>query len=205
MKHDIATLQTKKSLAAALKELAQEKPFSKITVSQLIARCGFNRNTFYYHFEDIYALLKWTLEQEAIAVVKEFDLMVDYEEAIYFVMDYVEQNDKFLNNLCNSVGRDELKSFFYADFIGISRSIIDKAESIEQLCVSEDFKTFLGQFYTEAIAGILMNWIVDRSVRHRDQTVQYISTIMRTSIPAALHEAAKERERNDQALSCPSR
>lgn len=205
MKHDIATLQTKKSLAAALKELAQEKPFSKITVSQLIARCGFNRNTFYYHFEDIYALLKWTLEQEAIAVVKEFDLMVDYEEAIYFVMDYVEQNDKFLNNLCNSVGRDELKSFFYADFIGISRSIIDKAESIEQLCVSEDFKTFLGQFYTEAIAGILMNWITNRSVRHRDQTVQYISTIMRTSIPAALHEAAKERERNDQALSCRSR
>lgn len=205
MKHDIATLQTKKSLAAALKELAQEKPFSKITVSQLIAHCGFNRNTFYYHFEDIYALLKWTLEQEAIAVVKEFDLMVDYEEAIYFVMDYVEQNDKFLNNICNSVGRDELKSFFYADFIGISRSIIDKAESIEQLCVSEDFKTFLGQFYTEAIAGILMNWITNRSVRHRDQTVQYISTIMRTSIPAALHEAAKERERNDQALSCRSR
>lgn len=205
MKHDIATLQTKKSLAAALKELAQEKPFSKITVSQLIARCGFNRNTFYYHFEDIYALLQWTLEQEAIAVVKEFDLMVDYEEAIYFVMDYVEQNDKFLNNLCHSVGRDELKRFFYADFIGISRSIIDKAEALEGLTVPEDFKTFLGQFYTEAIAGILMNWIVDRSVRHRDQTVQYISTIMRTSIPAALHEAAKERERNDQALSCPSR
>lgn len=205
MKHDIATLQTKKSLAAALKELAQEKPFSKITVSQLIARCGFNRNTFYYHFEDIYALLKWTLEQEAIAVVKEFDLMVDYEEAIYFVMDYVEQNDKFLNNLCNSVGRDELKSFFYADFIGISRSIIDKAESIEQLCVSEDFKTFLGQFYTEAIAGILMNWITNRSVRHRDQTVQYISTIMRTSIPAALHEAAKERKLENARLSCHSR
>lgn len=192
MKHDIATLNTKKSLAASLKNAAKEKPFSKITVRDLISDCGFNRNTFYYHFEDIFALLKWTLEQEAIEVVRQFDLMVDYEEAIYFVMDYVEQNDTFLNNICHSVGRDELKRFFYADFIGISCSIIDKAERLEKVSVPEDFKIFLGQFYTEAIAGILMNWIADRSVRHRDKTVQYISTIMRTSIPSALLAAAQE-------------
>ena len=33
----------------------EKKPLSKITVSEIIADCGVNRKTFYYHFEDIYA------------------------------------------------------------------------------------------------------------------------------------------------------
>lgn len=32
--------------------------------------CGLNRNSFYYRFEDIYALFKWMLGQEAVEVVK---------------------------------------------------------------------------------------------------------------------------------------
>ena len=126
MKHEITSLNTKKSLAEALKRAVLKKPFSKITVSEIINSCGVNRKTFYYHFEDIYALLKWTLEQEAIEVVKQFDLIVEYEEAFMFVMDYIEQNDAFLRNICCSVGRDELKQFFWNDFIEIMRSLINR-------------------------------------------------------------------------------
>ena len=93
MRHEEISLQTKKALAEALKRAMKQKPFQKITVSELIQDCQINRKTFYYHFDDIYALLKWMLEQEAIEVVKQFDLLVDYEEAIHFVMDYIEQND----------------------------------------------------------------------------------------------------------------
>ena len=66
MKHEITTLNTKKMLAASLKKHMGKKPLSKITISEIIADCGVNRKTFYYHFEDIYTLLKWMLEQEAI-------------------------------------------------------------------------------------------------------------------------------------------
>ena len=38
--------------------------------SEIIVDCGVNRKTFYYHFEDIYAPLKWMLEEEAGNVVK---------------------------------------------------------------------------------------------------------------------------------------
>ena len=37
-------------------------------MSALLDDTGFNRNTFYYHFRDIYDLLHWTLEQEASVV-----------------------------------------------------------------------------------------------------------------------------------------
>ena len=92
MKHDEISLNTKKALAGALKDAMKKKPFRKITVGELSSACGVNRKTFYYHFEDIRALLKWVLEEESIEVVKSFDLLVDYEEAITFVMNYVEEN-----------------------------------------------------------------------------------------------------------------
>lgn len=190
MKHEISSMQTKKALAAALKKLASEKPFSKITVREIISVSGFNRNTFYYHFEDVYALLKWMLEQETIEVVKQFDLIAGYEEAILFVMDYVEKNDALLNNIYHSMGRDELQRFFYSDCIGITRSIIDQTEKIQGLAVPEDFKAFLSQFYTQAIAGMLLEWITDRSVRNRERTVQYISIILTSTLPTVLCTAS---------------
>ncbi len=188
MKHEITSLNTKKTLAASFKKQVCKKPFSKITVSEIINDCGVNRKTFYYHFEDIYGLLKWTLEQEAIEVVKQFDLIVEYEEAFLFVMDYIEENDAFLQNIYHSVGRDELKRFFYADFIEIMHTLVDSAEKIEQLSITEDFKAFLIQFYTEAITGILIEWIIDRSTRDREKTLQYVSTILRSAIPSAMRE-----------------
>ncbi|MGN1367950.1 MAG: TetR family transcriptional regulator, partial [Aristaeellaceae bacterium] len=50
MKHEITSLNTKRTLAESLKRLMQKKPLSKITVSEIIADCGVNRKTFYYHF-----------------------------------------------------------------------------------------------------------------------------------------------------------
>jgi AcrR family transcriptional regulator len=40
---------TKRALSASLKKLLGSKPLSKITVSDITADCGVNRQTFYYH------------------------------------------------------------------------------------------------------------------------------------------------------------
>ena len=68
MQHAITSLNTKKTLSSSLKKLMAHKPLAKISVTEIITDCGLNRKTFYYHFADIYALLKWTLEQEAVEV-----------------------------------------------------------------------------------------------------------------------------------------
>lgn len=58
MKQKEISLTTKKDLAAALKKLMARKPINKITVRELVDECGMNRNSFYYHFDDIYGLFK---------------------------------------------------------------------------------------------------------------------------------------------------
>lgn len=186
MKHEEITLTTKKALAASLKKQMVKKQLKKVTVSEIITDCNLNRKTFYYHFEDIYALLKWMLEQEAVEIVKQFDLLVDYKDAILFVLDYVEANAHILNCAYDSMGRDEMKRFFYADFIGIMGTLIDSTEKDLGVSVSLDFKEFLCNLYTEALAGVLIDWVKNRNKYDRNKVLQYLSLIMRTSLPAVL-------------------
>lgn len=184
MKHEEISFNTKKSLAEALKSAMEKKPFSKITVSELIQACDVNRKTFYYHFEDIYDLLKWMLEEEAIEVVKQFNLLVDYEEAIAFVMNYVEQNSYMINCAYDSIGRDGLKRFFYADFLEIVVSVIDGAEREAGKHFDTDYKKFLSIFYMEALVGILIDWIKNRENRDRETVTVYITNTIRKSLLA---------------------
>lgn len=189
MKHEVTTLRTKRAFAASLKGFMEKKPLSKITVSEIIKDCGVNRKTFYYHFEDIYALLKWMLEEEAIEVVKRFDLLADYREAVLFVMDYVRKNKHLLCCAYDSMGRDEMKRFFYADFIGISRRIISDTEEQLGIHAEEEFKEFLAHFYAEGIAGLLISEFTGRDDHDPECVVDYLSRILKGSLPGILTHA----------------
>ncbi len=189
MKHEVTTLNTKRTLAASLKGFMEKKPLSKITVSEIIADCGVNRKTFYYHFADIYALLKWMLEEEAIEVVKQFDLLVDYREAVLFVMNYVQENKHLLCCAYDSIGRDEMKRFFYADFIGVSQTIIDNTERELKLHVKAEFKQFLAHFYTEAVAGLLIDEFMNKEGHDPEKAAEYFSLILKSSLPSVLASA----------------
>ena len=189
MKHEVTTLNTKRALAASLKGFMEKKPLSKITVSEIIADCGVNRKTFYYHFEDIYALLKWMLEEEAIEVVRQFDLLVDHREAVLFVMNYVRENKHLLCCAYDSMGRDEMKRFFYADFIGITQSVIDDTERRLGLHTRADFKKFLAHLYTEAIAGMLIDEFTDKEGHDPEKAVEYFTLVLENSLPSVLASA----------------
>ncbi len=191
MTHEESSLQTKKMLCNSLKELMKQKPFSKITVSELIKDCNLNRKTFYYHFEDIYGLLKWMLEQEAFEVVKQFDLLVDYKDAFDFVIDYVEQNAYVLNCIYDSVGRDELKRFLYKDFIGIMEKIVEDSEKKYEVSVTPQFKKFLCNFYTEAIAGMLINLFQKPDEYDRAELFEHFKVILNCSMPAVMKSQGK--------------
>lgn len=200
MTHNEISLQTKRKLAASLKKFMMSKSLSKITVTDIVKDCGLNRKTFYYHFEDIYGLLKWILEQEAVEVVKQFDLMVDYKEAILFVIKYVKDNAHILACAYDTLGREEMKRFLYQDFIRIVKTMIDHVEKGLCLCVEDEFKYFLCNLYTESLAGTLIEWFKNpQSLYNEEQIVEYLSIIFRSSLPEILKNSP-----NNQLSSTPA-
>ena len=188
MKQKDMTLATKKQLAAALKKRMAVKPINKITVRDLVTECGLNRNSFYYHFEDIYALFKWMVEEEAVDVVKQYDLMVDYHEVINFVLDYVENNQYLLANAYNSMGQAGLKRFLYMDCISCLEPLIEEGAEKQGVTIEEDYKKFLCSFYSEALAGTLLEYIIHPHERSRQKLISYVERLLKNTLPAALQE-----------------
>jgi AcrR family transcriptional regulator len=54
---------TKRALSEALSEQLKEKPFEQITVTDIARKAGLNRQTFYYHFRDLYDLIAFSVKQ----------------------------------------------------------------------------------------------------------------------------------------------
>ena len=84
----VASQQTKWALAAALKKLMAQKPLEKITISELTDLCHIKRQNFYYHFEDIYDLMRWMFQNEAVSLLerREGALRRFFEEQLHTII-----------------------------------------------------------------------------------------------------------------------
>ncbi|HJD22987.1 MAG TPA: TetR family transcriptional regulator C-terminal domain-containing protein [Firmicutes bacterium] len=180
------SFKTKQALAFALKDTMEKKRLSKITVSELIAICHVNRKTFYYHFRDIPDLLKWMFEQEARDVMGRFALLSDAEEAIRFVMDYVDRNKHIINGAYDAMGYEEIKRFFYTDLFSVIHRTIESGEQELKVTLDPQFKGFLAAFYTEAAAGLMLEWIRHRMTQDKEMVLHNLLSVFRVSIPAVL-------------------
>ncbi len=188
LKYQAASLKTKRALAESLKKLMRAKPFSKITVTEIVNDCEVNRKTFYYHFEDIYALLRWIFEEEAVNIIRKFYLLNDYDEAIEFIYEYISENKDLLRNAYDAFGSVELSSFFHMSFVGLNESLIESVEQKMHKRLPERTREYLCEFLTEASAGLLLNIISGNMHFDRSKDMMPVSSIILASIVGVLTE-----------------
>lgn len=61
---------TRKAIKGSFIKLLNEYPLSKITIKDIVEDCGVSRNTFYYHYQDIFELLEDIFEEEIAKVIE---------------------------------------------------------------------------------------------------------------------------------------
>lgn len=191
MKHEIQSLATKQALADSLKQLLVKKSFSKITVTEIVENCGFNRKTFYYHFEDIYSLLRWMLEQDLLSVVDSNELTSDPEKVIRFALHYIKQNRQLLTCVINELGHDELRNFLYDDFSAPIRLVIQKAETETRRTLDDAYREHLTSFYTSGMTGMIVRVLL-RKIPSEEEFIEDMITTFHVSL-AALVQARGRR------------
>ena len=94
---------TKKALAASLKKLLSKKELAKITISNITDDCGVNRQTFYYHFKDVYDLLEWIYLNEVIQSMNGKDTYDNWQQVFLSIFEYILANKEFV--------KEKLKNF----------------------------------------------------------------------------------------------
>lgn len=196
MRYDEISYQTKKQIACALKDALRKKMFSKVTVSELIEKCGINRKTFYYHFEDIFALLKWTLDDDAIALLSGYEKMNDYRDVFCFLLEYIEKNGYIRNCIHDIVSRGATSGALGKDGVKLIVSCITSAEKESGLYLEPDYKDFLAVYYSEAIAAIITDYIDDPERYDKSRTAGFLSDTFEISVREVIREKGSPENRS---------
>ena len=153
------SLTTKRALVESLKQMLNQRSLSKITVKDLVERCGVNRQTFYYHFHDIYDLMEWTIQDDADRILSEKLDYSDWKWGVASVLRYLQENRNLVLNIYHSVSHEAIARYLKRLLRPyILQVICSEMETLEYMPCEEDVD-FLADIYTLAVIGIIMEWI----------------------------------------------
>lgn len=181
---------TKKELGRALKELMNTKPLSKITVAMVCEQCDLNRQTFYYHFQDIYECLGYIYQTEVIEKLPEFESLNQWPPRFLSILKYIEQNKVFCLNTFNSLGRDHLEMFLTeVSFTMIDTGIQQIASNVE---IEEEQLKFIINFYAIAFSGLVIQWLTHGCRDNSEQLAMTLAKMLQGNFSTAINNLKKK-------------
>lgn len=148
---------TKKALLVAFGELLEEKPFNKITITDITTKCGLNRMTFYYHFENIYELMIWGLETQMREVSKDYINYKNWKTGYLRVFYFALERKTYIKKIFQTLEQENLEHYLNKIAEEMVLSVIEDKTGSNSL--NEDDKLFTAQICAYVLVGILMSWV----------------------------------------------
>ena len=183
-----ASDQTKHALASALKELMAQKPIDKITIHDLTERCGIRRQNFYYHFEDVYDLMRWMFQEEAVSLLRQHEGTLLWQEGLLQLFRYIEENRAVCLCALRSVGREHLKRFFETDVHTIIHRTVEQfGHEVGAISagVTEADIELTTHFYVVALTGMLESWLLGEIDRTPEELIAFADRTLMDQVQGA--------------------
>ncbi len=171
---------TKEALGTALKKMLSVKPIDKITVKDLVEECGVNRQTFYYHFDDVYDLLEWVFEEDANRVLPDDIRYEEWREDVTMFFRYLADNRLFVLNIYNSNNRSYFLRYFKRRLhycVHTFAVIVSDGMNIEW----SDLE-FVCEFYANCVVGIISQWLDNNMELPPEITVEKLMKVLDNSV-----------------------
>ena len=149
---------TKEKIVQAFKELLEEKEYSKITISDITEKCNISRQTFYYHFKNVFDMIIWIFEQDTKSDPHNTGSYVPWRFLVRESFDYCRRNKDVITQVLESSEKEKLENYFIDFSIRkITEAIMIKTDGRME---SKD-AVFLARVYSYAYTGIIIQWIKD--------------------------------------------
>ena len=182
--------RTKLDLADALKRLMLQKPFDKISVSDIAHACSVTRTTFYYHFKDKYDLMNWIYYTETVPFMSASYKVENWADGLRDLCYYMRENRTFYRNALNTTGQNSFQEYLYDYIHDLSMSVI---ESIEGAGFDERKWDFISEFIATSFVGLIVRWANNGMKADPAAYVSHIKEIFDGSI---IHELKREEKKD---------
>ena len=150
---------TKEKIQAALWQILPDKPLGEITVKEVVDLCGISRQTFYYHFQDLYGVVSWQFQimsEETLEYLKEADEQ-DRHRVLELLVEKMRENKPLLLNIYRAFPRSYLERYLIRWSQPFIRQQIQERGKGYQL--KEGAAEFLIDLYSLSVASVLLNWL----------------------------------------------
>ena len=163
------SLTTKKALAEAIKTLMKEEPLEKISIGEICEKCGLNRKSFYYHFEDKYDLVNWIFDSEFLSVASSKNYTKKWE-GIEDLCRYLYENKCFYKK---ALKVNDLNSFTN-HLKAVIKPMIEKR--LQELMKGKGVTKFQLNFYTDAFIFTIARWLLDPNLLPYDKFLEELKS-----------------------------
>lgn len=181
-----SSITTKRLLAESLKKIMKTRPLSKVSVKDIVNDCNLNRQTFYYHFKDIYDLVEWIYKKEAVEGIENYKSYETWADGFYKIFLYIENNKEFCYNTLNSLSRTHLDMYLFSVINNLLMEVIEEISI--NINVKECDKKFIADFYTHAFAGLVIQWMKDGMKEEPEVLIEKLKYLIEGSFIRALNK-----------------
>lgn len=140
---------TKKAIMESFGKLIEVKPLDRITVKDIVADCGVTRNTFYYHFEDIFDLAKAALSDRLAQIGTVIGQENDWEGFFMLLAKNITKNRRTIRNFIYTGKSRETSRFIREIFINAVEQLFDYIA--EEKTVDPIIRSQIIEFYANAV------------------------------------------------------
>lgn len=172
--------RTKEMLAESLMKLLARRTLDKITIQDIVDDCGYNRQTFYYHFHDIYDLIDWIFAAQTQELIEKCRACGSLDVGVEAVIAYMRENRRLILNILRSVNGEKLLDNLYRSAQSIVLSALENHPGVQEL--SAEYRELVAEGFKYALAGLLIDWMragipEDRVHKIRTMKAVYIGAL----------------------------
>ena len=162
---------TQKAIKETFINLLEERPLSEITVKDIVEQCGINRNSFYYHYQDLPTLIEEIVKEEAEAIIKAYPSVATIVEGFDAVIEFASHRKRAIMHIYRSVSREVFEKNLMMVCEYFVRSYVNTALAQEH--IGDDDKDTIINYYKCVCFGITIDWL------NNGMSEDYIKSIRR--------------------------
>ena len=147
---------TKQAIIASFLKLCAQKSPDKITVRDIVDDCDINRNTFYYYFQDIYAVLEeifciWTQSLDGIC-----EADGDITQSLCSVADWAAEHKRAVVNIFRGLDGTVLEDYYLS-------AVTERWRSWVRLYAKDDVSTEAVNYVSMTLSigafSVIRRWV----------------------------------------------
>lgn len=148
---------TERAIRGAFISLLNERPLSKITVKDITDRCGINRNSFYYHYQDIPSLLSEVFTSEINRIISEYPSIDSMETCVKVAVGFSLENRKAILHVFNSINRDMFEQYLWRVCEHTVKVYLDTA--LPDVKLTNTDRDIINRYLVCEVFGLILGWL----------------------------------------------